>query len=504
MKKNKVSKILRTSLAMMLLIVSITTSSFASKEIASILDKYLTPIIATNIHDLIQERYPNTISFPDFIRQLNSHPDKVMFMEQVRNFLKQKFGIELDETMINAILENPEMVLDRLQFTTQELEMIRQLAAEANRKAGEEAGENMSSIVDSFPATLKSEYQLPQVFDYETFDTTKIVLPPVTPDEMIEGVYLGFLRNSTVSEDVQRKNTIFSEVIERLSLNLHVEEEKTFTVMYNGKRYTRLNKFVDALTANGHELTAFVRHYVAPFIPLYAAGPDGKIRPVASAVFHRTGLTDESGMESIFPLMHSEFVFLIRPTDQTEGQGIQASIQYYQGIPKTGFYGNDCTDRAAWLGETVSDIFSPKNAKKALILAGYMVDINKSIAEQQNLFFDGYAVLGVCNDTVAVVHTAIRNKPSSFPLLMNDEEILPTIKKRLKHLKKSKVSDDRFDRKIYKKLKKAIKKCPSDAKLDYLAIERAQQAFPWIEGVEPFFSTVDARRILFSQEAKEK
>jgi hypothetical protein len=87
---------------------------------------------------------------------------------------------------------------------------------------------------------------------------------------------------------------------------------------------------------------------------------------------------------------------------------------------------------------------------------------------------------------------------------MDDDAILPSIKKRISHIKKSKGDKENFDRKIYLRLADAVKKCPSDADINHLAIDRAQLSFPWEEGVEPFTSTVDARRILFTENELKK
>ncbi|MCP4746641.1 MAG: hypothetical protein GY874_10960 [Desulfobacteraceae bacterium] len=493
MKKIKVAKLviglLFIALGVLINVEDGINYAFATDSINLSPRSELNGLTNTNIYKLIQDRYSDTISFPDFIRQIKSNPEIQDFIQELLTLLTQRYGIEIDSSIIEASLDQPELILDQLQFTTEQLNFFRKIAAELFLLASEN-----SINEDLLPSMLKCEYQLPQLFDYNDIDATMIELPPSEPEQVIQDVYVGFKRDPKLPEEKLRANIIFGEVIERLSINLLTDETQKFTVVYNGISYQRLNEFINALLSSGHELSAFVRHYVAPFIPLYAKGPDAILHPVASTVFQRTGLTDESGKEAIFPLLHSEITFFIKPEPQIEGQAISASIQFYQGIPKMGFYGNGCIDIAAWVGETISDVFSPQEAVDALILAGYFTDINDSITKKQNLLFDGYAITGVCNDAVAVVHKAIRGESTSYPLFMDDEAVLPEINNRLSGT--SELPDEQFDFRIYQIIRNAVETTPSDITLPDCANKRIIQSFPWQAGTEPFYSAVDARRIL--------
>ena len=439
-------------------------------------------------NDLIQERYPDTVSLPEFMRQLKDRSRTIHFFDQLCFLLKNRLGIDIKGRMGKAeIFDHPEVLLDVLQFTPQQMAAGRNEVTSLSKKRLPLPGEEKL-----LPPLLRPTNQLPETFDFFEEDHLPIELMPTQPPAG-SSVYLGFLRDANEDENQVRHNLIFSEVIERLSTNLAASGKHRFRVIYNGETYDRLDTFLAALRANDHQITAILRHYTAPFIPIFTRADDGRFKPVSATIFMKTGFYDPNGQEAILPTIHSELVFFVKPGEKTAGQAIDAAIQFYQGIPKMGFYGLNNTHITDYLGLKISDTFDNDEAYRALILGGYMVDLNRSIVQREHLILDGWAQVGVCNDSSAVVQMAIKGHVNSYPLAMVDAEYLGEIGRRLTD--RSHPSNP-VDTEVYLALKRSIELTPEDIGPDPTALRRVNTALPWEAGKEPFPSTVAARNIL--------
>lgn len=437
-------------------------------------------------HSLIKERYPNTIGLPDLIRKAATSGQVAKLLTRLKLLMETATGITID--LGDNLSETPEKLLNYLQFTAEQFDRKRDVISDLARKNALIPFEDKLA-----PAILRITYQLPQTFDYSRESTVDIKLNSDDLPAIGKNVYFGFLKDKRASDAQIRANVIFSEVIERLSINLFAEKENRFRVIFNDTSYERLDRFLNALENSGHEITGTLRHYVAPFIPLYTKTDDGTYIPVAATVFQRTGIFDDNGKEALLPTLHSEIVFDVKPISFNTGDTIQASIQYYQGIPKMGFYGMYNARVESWLGMKTTDVFSPREGKKALLLAGYMVDINRTIVRKKNYILDGWGATGICNDSVAIVQMALKGRVNSYPLLMEDEQYLGEINSRLE-LSLEELTP--LDSKIHLILKRAIEQTPQDIEPSLSQIERILTSLPWKKGREPFYSAVEARSII--------
>jgi hypothetical protein len=450
------------------------------------------PATAHNLHGLIADRYPDTIGLPDLIRKLKDNEQGRAFVGQFVGLLKQSLGVELNPADVEAAMDKPEVFLDLLQFSPQQLAAGRDILLDVLAQTGGPGGDL------PLPAMLKSEYQLGASLNYESIDAHPFQVPPDELVPVVDGVYLGVVRDRRIPADQMRENFIFAEVVERLGMNIRASEEDKFSVEYEGQRYARLPDFLQGLLDTGHEMKAFVRHYVAPFVPMYAVGPDSNLHPVAATVFLRTGFKDAQGVEAALPLFHSELVFSVKPGPGTPGQGVHATVQYYQGIPKTGFYGEGNMERPRWLGEVVTDdAFSTNEAAVALLLGGYMVDVTRAIAEKHDILFDGWGVTGVCNDSAAVLQQSVHGKVTSYPLFMRDDMMLAELEERFAPTHRGR--NARLDQLAYRILAQSIRNTPEDMSPTPSALQRLRLSFPWQRGQEPFYSAQDARRIVDEQ-----
>ena len=453
-------------------------------------DVIATPPTATNLHQLIEERYPETISLPDLVRKLGASPEGRQLLQKMLGVFQSVAGVEIPKEELENILAHPETVLDLLQFTPDQLAAARDIAYQIFAGIADLERPNLP-----LPGILKNEFLLPEFFDYDLADEITYDVPPGELIPVIDGVYFGVQRDPMYTQEELRQNFILAEVIERLGLNASATDEELFRVAYDGKIFTRLSEFLQALLNDGHEMRAMIRHYVAPFFPVYATGEDDGLHPVAAAAFLRTGIVDAEGVEAALPLFHSEFVFSIGSTERTSGRGVKGAVQFYQGIPKTGFYGEGNMDRPLWLGEVVSeDAFSSEQAAVAMLLAGYLVDVTRAVAKERQLPFDGWGMNGVCNDSTAIIQQAVQGKINSYPLFMPDGVMAEELTGRMEESFYN--SGSYLDFLVYWHLRQAVYQTPEDVRPTADSLVRLLTSFPWEAGDEPFYSVVDARRII--------
>lgn len=206
----------------------------------------------------------------------------------------------------------------------------------------------------------------------------------------------------------------------------------------------------------------------------------------------KTGIRDAQGVEAVVPAGHSEMVFSFRATEATRGPKLSANTTFLQGTEGTGFSASNGYEVPAWLGLTTSAQLTQGKAAEALVYAGAFTDVVQAASKQLGLYAEGYGVTGVCNDSIAVIEQALVGKTSAYPLLMQDDTLLPQLEQRVRNSEAQAAGR-------YRRLAQAVRELPSDAQLNESSQERLLASFPWKRGEEPFASTVDARRILEGQ-----
>ena len=334
-------------------------------------------------------------------------------------------------------------------------------------------------------------YFLPQSFDWD--HVGQVTVPPTSADmqQVVKGVYRGWPVNQDLPEEARRASTILSEVVERLAVNDQLAASEKFTFTYQHQSFSDLRAFISNLSANGHDIAAEVHHFVANFAGLNVMGTDGIQHGVAAPWFVRTGFMDKNGLEAVLPALHSEIWFQIKPKDSSKGNQINSTFVFYQGVGKTGFYCEDCSRRDAWVGKHSSYPFTADGAPQALILAGKLTSVIRTVALNEHLAMDGYGATGVCNDSVGVIQYAVAHQVNSYPLLMLADILVPEIDKRIAMAQNS--ADQAND---YLSLKMAVAAIPHDTTRLDDGWQRALLSMPWEPGAEPFFSSVSARAIL--------
>ncbi len=305
--------------------------------------------------------------------------------------------------------------------------------------------------------------------------------------QLAPGLFMGDLPSTTSDADLKR-NTVMSEVFQRLSGNASVADGQKFEVSYGGKSFTKLDDFLGALKADGYQVNVSFQERIANFANLKTVVPNSnppQYLDVPAPLMVKTGVVDGTGKEAVVPSSHSEMIISLRSGADTKGPKLDSDQRFFQGVDGTGFFPAGGAANPTWCGHVEQGTLSGDQAMQAVKLAGVFTDVVHQSAQKLNLYADGYGETGVCNDSVAVVEQAMTGKVQEYPLLMKDATLLGELNKRLSDGDKSNDASARM-------LKKAINDLPSDVRSNSTSRARALASLPWTAGNEPFQSTVDA------------
>lgn len=425
--------------------------------------------------DLVEGRYPEAVSLPQVLRGLASSPDAKALVKKVIADFEASTGVQVPEAMVNAAIANPDRLVDLLQMTP------------AQMSAGFDAlnAAHRAGRIDDVAPLVR---HLPQHFDLADIDNLEVARPEPELKEIAPGLLKGSLK-SDLSDDAAKRNIVIAEVFDRLADNANIPADERFSVKYNGGEYTRVDTFLGALRAAGHQVEARVSHRVANFADLKTRAPDGTILDVPAPLMIRTGERDADGNEALVPAVHSELVISIKAGPDVTGPAIDAGLKWYQGVTSTGFFPVDLFQTPRWLGGTISDTFTGDQAAKAVELAGLLSDVINDASKEAGLVASGYGITGVCNDSVAIIQHVLTGRTTAYPLLMRDATLLGEIERR--------TSDrNHRDDPEYRALRDSITAVPSDVETNASSRERALASLPWAAGTEPFVSTTHALAVL--------
>jgi hypothetical protein len=429
--------------------------------------------------DLVPGRVPDAVGLPMLLDKLGSSPQGQAAVKQLLGQFEAKTGVKIPEAMVAASMAQPTRVLQAMQLTPAQLS--------AGMAGINTARANGAAVPEDKPA----KQLLPQKFDLSKAGSLNVERPQAELKEIAPGILQGDIVSSL--PDAQAKsNMITAEVFSRLAANASAPADKKFTAVYGGHSFTSLDRFLDALSKDGHQVSVRVDQRVANFSNLKTKAPDGTILDVPAPLMVRTGVKDAAGREAVVPAAHAELVISIHSGPNTKGPAINADVKYYQGISGTGFFPVGLWKDPTWCGKNSSAPMEAKQGLNAVKLAGVLTDVINQTAQKNHLFMGGYGVTGVCNDSVAVIQTAATGSTTLYPLLMKDEVVLPELQRRL-------TDKNRGDDGEVKSLIAAVNAAPTDVTTNASTKARAQASLPWAAGAEPFESSVHARATLAAQ-----
>lgn len=449
--------------------------AMSGRSVLSLLGQGIPAQSAENLFGLIPGRVPNAVGLDQVLESLPRSPQGEQALRGLIQEIEAKTGIPVEPAMVDAILAKPTRLANLLMLTPAQLSQGIEALNERHRAQG---GTSSFAPRVALPATV----------EMGALDQLSITRPEAQLKEIAPGLLQGDIK-SDLSDQQAKTNMAMAAILDKLVANgQRAEGSEPFRVNYQGQSFDRIDTFLQALRDDGHDIQVSVKQRVANFSNLKTKGPDGSILDVPAPLFVQTGAVDDQGRGAAIPAIHSELVISIRKTDATQGTGVDADLKWYQGISGTGFFADKLFEDVQWAGGQTRELGSGNTAIEAIQLAGLMSDTINASAQEQGLWLGGYGKTGVCNDSVAVIEHAMTGKNLTYPLLMQDDMLLPELQER--------IQKGGPDTASFERLVETVNTLPSDMVTNETSFARAASSIPWAEGQEPFQSSVDARRIL--------
>ncbi len=427
-----------------------------------------------HLFGLVEGQVPGAVGLDTVLNNIPHTPEGEAAIGQLAGMIQAHTGMEVPPSMMDAILRDPSRLANLLKLSPSELGRGIQ-ALNLRHQAQGETG------------AASSQPKLPNHLDLANLGDLPIERPSMELKEIGPGLLRGD-KPSDLSDAQAKTNIATANILDRLAANPTASTDEKFSVEYLGQSFDSIPTFLEALKADGHEVEVVVKQRIANFAGLHTQAPDGTLLDVPAPLFVKTGIKDENGEEAVVPAVHSELVLRIRRSDNTEGPGLDADVRWFQGISGTGFFPDGLFQEPSWSGGTERPVGTGDQAIEAIHLAGLMSDTINDSAGDQDLWLGGYGVTGVCNDSVAVIEHAMTGRNLSYPLMMQDDVLMPEL-------------EDRLDAggpntAMYERLLDSIETLPNDRFSNDSVQVRALHSLPWVDGQDTFQSSADARRIL--------
>jgi len=373
-------------------------------------------------------------------------------------------------------------------------------------------------------------------------ELSKLIAVPNPPPALdatgttLPGLFAGTFSPRWDNENALKTNVLFSEIFSRLMFNFAAgmdndvlqatskgEADTIFAVILGGKRFVRIDTFLEALVAHASTdnqaepvLKASIKNQAAIFGVTLSAMLDPKAPPleVPFTMFMRTGVQSpaHNHEEAVVPLNHCGLFVEFR------SKAFSFDIEYYLCAAGNARFRPEIGFRLPWNNPTTVDEFVGDKAIESILTACLYGSITNSYAADEKLTPPGgYGSTGVCSDSVAPIQHVLTGRCTLYPILgltQNRIDILQKIKqvylaieKTVKDQDNAPTNDEKatmvYTKVDYTKLfqlAKAVTCLPNDNALSlrqYIdTIDRIISSIPWKEGKEPFVSTTRARKIL--------
>ena len=246
--------------------------------------------------------------------------------------------------------------------------------------------------------------------------------PTLINRTILPDLYLGWgdAKNTHTKREVLR-NRLFAVLLTKLSHNyeqkIQGEKEDFFVVRMNGIDCTLPDEFLKVLCDSGHTIEVCPRSTITTFgMAACVKEVDGSWTNIPIAFFFRTGYESHRQRPAYYHALHGGIDLKIE--GPLVGQSNKCNIQFYMAIEgMCGWHSNHNVD-VPWV-EPVSTtrIYDQEEALMAVRMSGILACTFNQIGTEMDLPFGGYGVLGVCNDTAAIIDFAVRGETNMYPLL---------------------------------------------------------------------------------------
>lgn len=260
-----------------------------------------------------------------------------------------------------------------------------------------------------------------------TFDPDDRSMPPPTPvnTRLLPDLYLGW--GDAKCTHTQRQileNRLLACLLNRLAHNYTCynnpgDERHIFRVSVDpaGLSVDNPGDFVKALIKSGHDVQVCPKTTITTFgIALCVKEANGTWTNLPLACFLATGLQDENSDQGAMTCMPHGGVNL----DITGPLIRQCNIQHYIAIEGLCGWHSDHNPDAPWLGHVnCCKPWRDERAVQAVRLAGLLATTSNTLATELELPYGGYGLVGMCNDSAAIIEQAMEGTTNMYPLTAN-------------------------------------------------------------------------------------
>jgi len=275
----------------------------------------------------------------------------------------------------------------------------------------------------------------------ETYDPNSKANSEPTPinQTILPDLYLGWgdAKRTHTEREILR-GRLFAVLLTKLSHNYDLmykgQDEDCFVVQMNGIDCTLPDEFLKVLCDSGHTIEVCPRSTITTFgMAACVKEADGSWTNIPVAFFFRTGYESHRQRAAYLHALHGGIDMNIKGplvgTDRNTGLSNKCDIQFYMAIEgMCGWHSNWNAD-VPWIDAvSTTEIYTQKEALMAVRMAGMLACTFNQIGTEMDLPFGGYGVLGVCNDTAAIVDFAVRGQTNMYPLISTGRFLMHTAK----------------------------------------------------------------------------
>ncbi|KAG7369763.1 hypothetical protein IV203_027509 [Nitzschia inconspicua] len=270
---------------------------------------------------------------------------------------------------------------------------------------------------------------------YDPNDRTLPEPQPINPT-ILPGLYMGWgdAKCTHTKREILR-NRLFAVLLTKLSHNYQCRikgNTNWFVVRIKGRDCNFPDEFVQALIDTGHTIEVCPRSAITTFgLAFCVKEEDDSWTNVPIAYFFQTGYERFDQRPAFFSAPHGGIDMKIKGplvgTDPTTGESQKCDIQFYMAIEGLCAWHSNHNAEVPWIQSvSTKDTYDQKTALKAIRMSGLLACTFNSIGTEMNLPFGGYGVLGVCNDTAALVDFAASGTTNMYPLLSTGRFLMHT------------------------------------------------------------------------------
>eukprot|EP00980_Cylindrotheca_fusiformis_P007693 scaffold1624_cov105-Cylindrotheca_fusiformis.AAC.4 len=293
-------------------------------------------------------------------------------------------------------------------------------------------------------AILKMEAKI-KSSENEDYDPEDRSFPPPTPlnKRLLPDLHVGW--GSAKCSHSKREillNRLVSVLLNKLSYNYYLVEngatpESLFSVHLGGEQCQFPDEFIQALLDTKHKIEVCPRSTVTTFgFGVCVKEEDESFTNIPLGLFLRTGLEGQNGDPLFFGAKHGGMDLSIRgplidniieSKDQKPGK---CDVQFYVSLDGMCCWNSNHNPEVPWIDQVpTSPVYSETEALAAVRTTGLLAVAFNAIATEMNLPFGGYGILGVCNDSAALVDVAIRKETNLYPLISTERYLWHTVRR---------------------------------------------------------------------------